>query len=72
MTLFNWDHLDAINMTYSEHLQFSLKNSLYLLCGSLLGVIHAFCPAVLVTVQSDTVEHVGKLLNEKHAEKKAE
>lgn len=72
MTLFQWNHLEEINMSYYDHLQFALKNSLYLFCGSVLGVIHAFCPAILVTVQSDTIKHVGKLLNEKHAEKKAE
>ena len=72
MTLFNWEHLDEINMSYSDHLVFSLKNSLYLFCGSLLGVIHAFCPVVLVTVQSDTLAYVDSLLKDKHVEKKAE
>lgn len=65
MTLFNWNHLEEVKMNYLDHLQFSLKNSLYLFCGSFLGVIHAFCPMVLVTVQSDTVAHVDKLLKEK-------
>jgi uncharacterized membrane protein len=72
ISVLKWDHLEEINMTYYEHLQFSLKNSLYLLCGAMLGVIHAFCPAVLVTIQSDTIAYVGKRLTEKHAEKKSE
>ena len=70
MTLFNWNYLEEINMDYLDYLQFSLKNSLYLFCGSVLGVIHAFCPMILVTVQSDTVAHVDKLLKDKLVKKK--
>jgi len=68
MTLFDWEHLRSVKMSYSDHLMFSLKNSLYLFCGSVLGVVHAFCPMVLVTVHSDTILFVGTLLKDSHGE----
>ena len=72
MTLFDWDHLEEVHLSYTDHLMFSLKNSLYLFCGSVLGVVHAFCPMILVTVHSDTVLFVDKLLKESRVEKKSE
>ena len=58
------DHLSNKKLTYIEHLKFGLINSFYLILGGLLGVLHSFCPCVLVNVQTDTVKLVGDLLND--------
>ena len=62
MTLFDLNHLSTQNMTYTENFQHSLKSSLLLISGGLLGVIHAICPVIFITAQSDTITYVGTLL----------
>lgn len=62
MTLFDLDHLSEQNMTYCEHLQHSLTTSLLLISGGILGVIHAICPVIFITAQTDTITYVGTLI----------
>lgn len=62
MTLYDLDHLKNQNMTYTEHFQHSLKSSLLLISGGVLGIIHAICPVIFITVQSDTITYVGTML----------
>lgn len=62
MTLFDLEHLKNQHMTYTEHLQHSLKSSLLLISGGILGIIHAICPVIFITAQSDTITYVGKML----------
>ena len=62
MTLFDLNHLNIQNMTYIEHLQHSLKSSLLLISGGVLGIIHAICPVIFITAQSDTISYVGSIL----------
>ena len=58
------DHLTKKNLTYTEHLKGGLMNSFYLIIGGLLGILHSFCPYILVNVQTDTVHLVGELLKD--------
>ena len=58
------DHLTKKNLTYTEHLKNGLMNSFYLIIGGLLGILHSFCPYILVNVQTDTVHLVGELLKD--------
>ena len=62
MTLFDLNHLSTQNMTYMEHLQHSLKSSLLLISGGILGIIHSICPVIFITAQSDTIIYVGTIL----------
>ena len=62
MTLFELDHLKKQDMTYVQHLQHSLKSSLLLISGGILGIIHAICPVIFITAQSDTITYVGTML----------
>ena len=62
MTLFDLEHLSEQNMTYCEHFQHSLKTSLLLISGGFLGIIHAICPVIFITAQSDTITYVGTIL----------
>ena len=62
MTLFDLNHLSTQNMTYTEHLQHSLKTSLLLISGGILGLIHAICPVIFITAQSDTITYIATLL----------
>ena len=64
------DHLSKKNLTYTEHLKFGLINSFYLIVGGILGILHSFCPHILVNVQTDTVTLVGELLKDTNKEKK--
>lgn len=62
MTLFDLDHLIKQEMTYKEHLQQSLKTSLILISGGILGIIHAFIPFIFISAQTDTITYVGVML----------
>ncbi len=62
MTLFDLNHLSKQNMTYMEHLQHSLKSSILLITGGILGIIHAICPVIFITAQTDTITYVGTFI----------
>ena len=62
MTLFDLNHLSKQNMTYMEHLQHSLKSSMLLVSGGILGIIHAICPVIFINAQTDTITYVGTFI----------
>tara|TARA_A100001015_G_scaffold115495_1_gene128231 strand:- start:3337 stop:3546 length:210 start_codon:yes stop_codon:yes gene_type:complete len=62
MTLFDLNHLNAQKMTYFQHFQHSLQSSLLLISGGILGIIHAICPIIFITAQSDTISYVGPII----------
>ena len=61
--LYDFNHLNHANMSYKEHLFFALKTSFILISGGILGVVHAICPVILVTVHTDTVAYSKQLLD---------
>lgn len=61
--LYDFNHLDHANMSYKEHLFFALKTSFILISGGILGLVHAICPVILVTVHTDTVAYSKQLLD---------
>lgn len=54
-------HLEDVNMTYTEHMMFSLGLSKIFLLASVKAIIHAFIPDVLITSSTDYI----KLLKDK-------
>ena len=63
--LFDLNHLQNVSMDYWEHLHFSLTQSFLLITGGVIGIIHAICPVVLVTIHTDTVTYCKKLLDDR-------
>jgi len=49
-------HLEDVNMTYTEHMNFSLGLSKIFLVASVKAVIHAFIPDVLITSSTDYIK----------------
>ena len=49
-------HLEDVNMTYVEHMMFSLGLSQIFLVASVKAVIHAFIPDVLITSSTDYIK----------------
>ncbi len=49
-------HLDDVNMTYTQHMKFSLGLSKIFLVASVKAVIHAFIPDVLIASSTDYIE----------------
>ena len=49
-------HLKDINMTYTEHMMFSLGLSKIFLEAGAKAIIHAFIPDVLLTSSTDSIE----------------
>ena len=54
-------HLQDVNMSYTEHMMFSLNLSKIFLGAGFKAIIHAFFPDVLITSSTDSIE----LLNDK-------
>ena len=54
-------HLQDVNMSYTEHMMFSLSLSKIFLSAGIKAIIHAFFPDVLITSSTDSI----KLLNDK-------
>lgn len=61
----HYNHLKEVNMTYKEHLIYSLYNSVYLIYSGILGVFHSFIPYIFVTNQSDCVNYLYIKMNNK-------
>jgi len=60
-------HLDDVNMTYTEHMNFSLGLSKIFLVASVKAVIHAFIPDVLITSSTDYIKLLKNMM--KHRSK---
>ena len=56
-------HLDDVNMTYTEHMKFSLDLSKIFLLASVKAVIHAFIPDVLITSSTDYIKVLKDKMN---------
>ena len=50
------DHLKDVDMTYGDHLIFSLSLSRIFLESSIKAIIHAFLPDVYVTSSTDNIK----------------
>lgn len=63
------DHPQSVNETYLQHLLFSAKYSLLLLCGSFASFIHAFFPFLFQTIASSITIRLAKsmVLRKKNA-----
>ena len=57
-------HLKENNVTYIQHLQISLSNSVILMKGVCQGVVHAFFPSVYTTFTKDTSIVLEKRMQE--------
>ena len=55
------EHLDEVNMSYIDHLKFSLGLSKIFLESSVKAIIHALLPDIFITSSTDSI----KLLNDK-------
>ena len=62
-------HLKEHNVTYIQHLQFSLLNSVILMKGVCQGVVHAFIPSVYTTFTKDTSIALEKRIQERNPSK---
>ena len=49
-------HLKDVDMTYWEHLQFSLSLSKIFLEASFKAIVHAFLPDVYITSSTDNIK----------------
>ena len=56
-------HLENVNMTYTEHMMFSLGLSKIFLVASVKAIIHAFIPDVLITSSTDNIELLKNKMN---------
>ena len=56
-------HLEDVNMTYTEHMMFSLGLSKIFLVASVKAIIHAFIPDVLITSSTDYIELLKNKMN---------
>ena len=56
-------HLTFVNMSYTEHLAFSVKIAFNLLLVSMVGVIHAIFPFMFPSFVSSKVKDLAKMLD---------
>ena len=56
-------HLTFVNMSYTEHLAFSVKIAFNLLLLSMVGVIHAIFPFMFPSFVSSKVKDLDKMLD---------
>ena len=61
MSIFH--HPSEVNMTYIEHMKFSLYLAGKFAYASILAIIHAFYPDVFITSSTDAVEDISKQIN---------
>ena len=56
-------HLTKVNMTYYEHMKFSLSLSSQFALSSLQAFIHAFYPDIFITSSTDNIKIIKNKLN---------
>ena len=56
-------HLKLVNMSYMEHMAFSVKIAFNLLLLSVVGVMHAIFPFMFPSFVSSKVKDLDKLLD---------
>ena len=61
--MINRNHLKEANLTYVQHLVFSLRLSLHLLLLSVVSVIHALLPFVMTKTVSKHIKELDGVLN---------
>ena len=61
--MINRNHLKEVNLTYVQHLGFSVRLSLHLLLLSAVSVIHALLPFVMTEPVSKNIKELDRVLN---------
>ena len=61
MTIFH--HPNEVNMTYVEHMMFSLSLAGKFAYASILAMIHAFYPDIFVTSSTDAITTITHQIN---------
>jgi hypothetical protein len=55
-------HPSNVNMTYFEHMRFSLYLSWKFGCASILAIIHSIYPDIFITSSTDALSNISKLI----------
>ena len=61
--MINRNHLKEVNLTYVQHLVFSLRLSFHLLLLSAISMTHALLPFVMTETVSKNIKELDGVLN---------